>query len=551
MVKKKKLSKRKRVKIFSRADILETTRNLLKSYHSDTDVLSELIQNSINNLLLFKSPNPSLSIAYNLQANELEVRDNGTGFTEQDMQYFALGTSGTRKIEGSLGAFGYGAAYILAASDYFELESVSEDGYIRAICDGAYDSIMNKSKEPEFFIVEREESDLTSSGTKILVKVDPSRLKPFKNWDDLEREVRTKTAAGYTKKLFSDTWDVKVEIKFNDKKPKYANFGYRSLAEDMPDKIVDFENVDTQSSYRGNILRLVDTEQDDIKVYLLLASTEIFKRYNVNPGITLSYRGNPLQVEIKTPSTKSASTWRNVHLILQFDELELDPGRKSIMHGSRTRVGVLASKYFTKVVDFATLFIKGQEEQARKAALGQIKEWAQQSLTDITMPEGVRYCKIPDKEQGVIALFHELVGAGYLSNYKTLFSAQDAAYDAVILYESSEDELGASFRKLWKKQLSTTRPKGTGWTAQKYTQKLMVEFKITVREFISDRKKSIDDVDLLVVWSGREDKLPAGWRVAMVPDVERIYQGVQYKLMDQIQRETWIMFIENFVERNE
>lgn len=220
------------------------------------------------------------------------------------------------------------------------------------------------------------------------------------------------------------------------------------------------------------------------------------------------------------------------------------------MHGSRTRVGLIASKYFNKVVDFATLFIKGQEEQARKAALGQIIDWAQ-SLEDISMPVGVRYFKKPEKEQGVIALFHELVGSGVLSNYKTLFSAQDAAYDAVILYESREDELGSTYRRVWNKQLATTKIKGTQWAAQKYSEYLMVEFKTRVKEFINDRNKSIEDIKLLITWSGKDEKLPAGWKISRMAKEEQIYQGVQYKLIDKVQRSTWVMFIEEFLEKNQ
>lgn len=545
---KEKQHERKRISLFDHADVLETTRNLLKSYHSDTDVLSELVQNSINNLLLNNVPNPSIAIRYDASKNQLEVQDNGTGLTEDEMKYFALGTSGTKNREGTLGLFGFGAAYILAVSDYFEVESWTRGTHVSALCEGAFDAIVNRGDEPDFFIIDSSGNSTEKQGTRVTVRVDPSRLRSFKDWNDLEREVRTKTAAGYTKKLFGDKWEVGLNLQFGASDAKTAKFGYRSLAEDMPDKVVDFEKVDNAASYKGHVLRLTDENiADGVRVLLLLASTETFKHHHVLPGIWLSYRGNPLQIEIKPPSTKGASTWRNVHMLIQFDSLDLDPGRKSIMHGSKTRVGLLASRCFNKVVDIAPLFISGQEEQARKSALSQLKDWAR-DLEDIIPPQGIRFSKLPIKEQGVIALFHELVGAGYLSNYHTLFSAQDSPYDAVISYECSECELGEAYRKIWKKQIGTTKPKGTGWTNEMYKELLIVEFKQSVHEFINDRKKSIEDVKLLIVWSGVDDSLPTGWRVNLVPEEERPYQYVKYKLTDKVDRSVWVMSLKHILE---
>ena len=94
---------RRRLSLFAQADVLEATKNLLRSYHNETDALSELVQNSINNLLLYKISNPELLVKYESSHYKLTVQDNGTGMTEDEMRYFALGTSGTRNLDNSLG----------------------------------------------------------------------------------------------------------------------------------------------------------------------------------------------------------------------------------------------------------------------------------------------------------------------------------------------------------------------------------------------------------------------------------------------------------------
>ena len=116
-----------------------------------------------------------------------------------------------------------------------------------------------------------------------------------------------------------------------------------------------------------------------------------------------------------------------------------------------------------------------------------------------------------------------------------------------MLYECPEDELGKSYREHLRKQLSTTKPKGTGWTHNMYRKSLIIEFKLNVREFIHDRKKSIEDIDILVVWSGRKESLPSGWRLVQVPEDERMYQETKYKLFNRIDQSTWVLFMEDFM----
>ena len=69
---------------------------------------------------------------------------------------------------------------------------------------------------------------------------------------------------------------------------------------------------------------------------------------------------------------------------------------------------------------------------------------AEQEWEDLDFDQ-VQYLKQPKREQMVVALFYELIGAGVLKGYRTLRNNSIDQYDAFILYEIDKKEIAFPF----------------------------------------------------------------------------------------------------------
>jgi len=105
----------------------------------------------------------------------------------------------------------------------------------------------------------------------------------------------------------------------------------------------------------------------------------------------------------------------------------------------------------------------------------------------------IKYLKEPKEEQGVIAIFHELIGAGILTGYKTLRSSAIEPYDAVIRYGVDKSNLDGRARDK---------------VVKNSDYDIFVEFKKVGSDLLPDleNRKRARDVRLLVCWELGESK---------------------------------------------
>src|SRR5262245_48620199 len=160
----------KRIKIFDVANLPKIYQDIFESYHNQSDLLAELLQNAVDSVRMSSSDNPLIEIRFDHKNKVLTVKDNGIGMTADDLEDFALGR--TKKPSSGLlflgGEKGLGSSFIFGGSDNFYIETCRDGKLTIAECRGAHDSILN-NVEPDFFILEEEAKERMPNSTEIQV----------------------------------------------------------------------------------------------------------------------------------------------------------------------------------------------------------------------------------------------------------------------------------------------------------------------------------------------------------------------------------------------
>jgi len=472
----------------------------------------------------------------------ISVRDNGLGMLESDLRGFAIGVTDKKTSEFSTlgGEKGLGAAFILGGSDEILIESCKDGHRILAECLRAYDTIKDR-KTPDFFVVE-EENVKSENYTEITVK---GRLfyMDFTNRDELENMLRSSTAIGYTKPLFGKPpLNIRVKLTWvtsdGEENSKFVLNEYRHPITEAEEDMVDYEDAINIESGYGKLLKYVDNDEE---VCAVLGESELFGNLQIEPGIVLSVKGYPASVEVKPPQTSYALYWRNVLVLINDDSCTLDAGRKSVTTDDLKRIRKKALDAFNKLTKFHKKFIMTTQAEAEKAVMDNLKEEARM-LQDLKI-KGVPYKKVPNYEQGVVAIFHELIGCGGIKGYQSLSSSSDTKYDEIVLYEVPLEELGQKFRERYSKSRRNIREK-----TNTYRQIIIVEFKLHGNEIIRDTKKDLKHLDLLVAYDFEKSKLKKGWQFLPVEEDEMIYFGARHKLVNPSNDSCFVLLLKDFVE---
>jgi hypothetical protein len=151
---------------------------------------------------------------------------------------------------------------------------------------------------------------------------------------------------------------------------------------------------------------------------------------------------------------------------------------------------VALQEVFNKLVDNVSDFISGGGSEVEglehERELDDIKQEVKNSI-DLNVDE-ISYIKEPKEEQGVIAIFHELIGAGILKGYHTLRSSAREAYDSFVRYKIDKSELPSGAQdRIGKKPVD---------------YEFFVEFKYEASKLLPDldERKRARDIKLLVCW---------------------------------------------------
>lgn len=551
------MSESKKIDLSGVINVPHLWRGILDSYHNFYDLISELVQNSVDSVRKANNVESEITVSFDQQNQTITVLDNGIGISEDELAYFALGNTNKSGEEETIGEKGLGASFILGISDEFHLTTVKNEKKITAKCLNAHETIMG-GKIPEF---EYEiESSSEASYCKITVVTGNIDLY-FNSFEHYKFTLRTRTAIGNTTNLFEEEQDrekVSIIAEYTDSdgetKSTTIPFLYQHFDEvvgnDFPVFDAEYSKknkkwiVDTAEIERKprGILRLVDYER---KIYLTFAQAEIYEKYGDIVGderypddIVVSIKGCPTSVSVNKPRLGKAGYFTNFHIVIDNNSFVLDAGRKTIRREDADEVRDGIKSFFNDVVKVASHFMNTPHDAIGEGAgLDQIKERARE--TENLAISAIPFSKIPRHEQSVVGIFHEMLGAGVLKGYKTLLVSQYNTFDLLFEYTTDIKNIGKNPREVYLK--------GAGKNNSQFKIISFGEFKQRLGAFCKDvdsEVKGMEHVNLVICWDS--DKLPNGWDLRKIYEEERIYEGADYILERIGFKKFHVMIIKDF-----
>jgi hypothetical protein len=164
--------------------VKQRVRNVIRSYHSATDVLAEPVQNAVDEVTNNPNrPEGTVTVRLNVDLNELEVIDDGRGISVLDVKRF-LAPDVTDKPESwregrVRGHKGVGLTFLAYGFNFFELESRQADGthYRVRLEDGRRwieDTSKSLDDAPRAALsYDPDDSRISDTGTSVRIRLSP------------------------------------------------------------------------------------------------------------------------------------------------------------------------------------------------------------------------------------------------------------------------------------------------------------------------------------------------------------------------------------------
>jgi len=554
--------------------------NICDSYSHPWDLIAELSQNAVDAIFLHRKEygvdRRKHRIKITINANERSIKffDTGIGFNPQKFAHLLAphGTDKTLNEPAVIGQKGVGLTYTIFTSNYYEIETKSVKGSIKGYIENAA-SWKNStiSPLPKFVYTDLEEHDFDPEETFTIIF-----LKDIESFYDESEEIfyqtlpilryllRTKTVIGHLKGCFNSEQklDIDVTLTFIDlsgrEKQEKIEPSYMLPEEFLQkNKIVhldDFKKIaatldDRQKASRlhGNCLVKIGAINRGgrmINYYCFFAPTrrlwkEICDKNDLKVtnsagdeinlyegGIYIESRGMPTGIRLEPPMAGAAVYWPQFYILEEDDSIIFDLGRKSIPGRTQGLLKDIAKDLFNEFRPFIEYVgadpavrqtVSTVQQYEKQKVFSELKE-----LPDIGIDE-ISYLKHPDgQEAGVVALFHELVGAGILKGYYTFKRGYKMTYDLWGFYKIHRDKIGKNYTKLSNESGYVEVP-------------TVIEFKFKAEDILSDfvdNIKYFTDIDLIVCWDLNETKFSRQRvKVELLKPEEIFYYGSNYKLV--------------------
>jgi molecular chaperone HtpG len=436
--------------------------NVLSSYTRAEDLLAEALQNAADAIDERSASDPDaprrIEIVLDRQRRSFSVTDTGSGISTAELEVvlapnvtYKSGQHSKNPNRRSRGEKGVGLSFLVFACNRFELETANGEVRQRAVVRDAYQWIESEGETKRPFEEVSVFNDLSAKlGSTRYTTVTVSEIAEETFDDDLfemsEEELvwllRTRTAIGDTSYVFEEigrsrSRSIDVEFILVDEagdvgKPITVKDEY-ALPQELLDQklIVDWHEVADLSpaeqldKLSGRALRYVHRERTKsgrmVDVYFLVVdgrqmANRLKKRKNEGKfapssswqGLWLATRGMPANVTLKEDIITPRTYARRTFALLQYDELKLDLGRKTVAGRVRHMLNEVAEKAWGTIADAAERVQQGTEEGAGKKLLRQRLERARKAKS---LGAGIPYLKVPTTSLGVSAIFHELIGA--------------------------------------------------------------------------------------------------------------------------------------------
>jgi hypothetical protein len=523
------------------SSLKEEVKGILRDYRHFWDVYAELLQNSVDSInrryRIVNDPNyylytdfhneyPSflddnyvgkIEIRIDTSTDTITILDNGVGIKPEDMPNLLLPKYSGKKIKHDYGFKGYGLTFVSFISRAFTLKSryfTTVDAYNYSVSN-VFDWVTSDTAPFPTFpdaVTGSQDHDLHSLwNTKIEVRLDNDYQTRFdavaaldvsksilENRSDLERFkyiLRTKTALGNTKGLFSLPPLVPIEIKLQVTFPdgsivrddvpysyyhpmehqeisvnsyefgnyitqaQAANFirGFRGLSHSISPHIVGTRNPISCNVFLSAIssTRLRNIEED-----LRLSEIED-PGAKISNGIFLSIDGMPTGIRLDSWDKKGGS-YKRYYVIVDCSldiSNTLDSGRKGItshyanlidqevidlLNETRIGTGDTFSSYASRDLDIGRGTPPGggglsiPDFQADiNSAKANIQYDLQNHAADVSkVVQNTPLLGIPHSEQEVVVLFFSLLAKGIIKGYNVVYSAgSEKVYDAAFSYK--------------------------------------------------------------------------------------------------------------------
>jgi molecular chaperone HtpG len=552
--------------------------NIYESYSNPWDILAELNQNAVDAIKEWEEKyedidrDHSIDIRIERSSNSIVIEDTGIGILPENLPDL-LAPNATDKAGdiSTIGEKGVGLTYCIFCSNGFHIETNSPKGYYEAEINGARTWRERNTVDgvPETENTEREidDHDAKETGTKIRIddvqlaegeeesifELSPARLKYL---------LQTKTAIGNTKSIFGiEQTDVDVQLTIVENNSKEFN-DHIEFEFHYPDKFWNEDEVVDLEAFenRDDIGRMSDEQKNkhlggkiwkvqgiterngrEIRYYaIFVPSSKVWDRIaeqndltdqegepDLGSGVYATTRGMPTGIEIGTPDTGYRGYWANMYVLLGYDGFNFDLGRKSIPGRTQGMLKQIAADKFQKFTNWREIINVGNKTPTRKPQQvvrtqrdERFKELNR--LKDLNCP-GINFAKVPDgQEAGVVSIFHELIGAGHLDNYRGYRTGYSQDYDFWGIYTAAVEELGKNIQDQFPDRDSIS-------------QRVVIEAKYDAADVIPDIEKGrkyLEDIDIVVAWNIDEKKFEtSSSTIVPVSDEDTFYVGSTHELI--------------------
>ena len=492
----------------------KSLKDIKDSYNNYWDILTEVIQNSVDAILRKNTKKGSIKITFNEHSKSITIYDDGIGISASRLPGLLTPFSTDKESECiSRGEKGVGLSFVIFETNYFKIKTSYADSNISTIgliqnakswveSDDNQEIILNQTTKQEKFI-----------GTEIVLKQLSSSKIFDLSIDQLVFILRTKTAIGDFFSLFQkNNVDISVDLIFIDKSGKqeckkipYKYFlpienkkncikyddDLQSLLADssvsdaekrehIKNKIVYFDGYDKKENgieiqYWACIVpdRTVWEDINKNKNLISLNNDGEESSVRFNPGITISSKGMPTAIDYPQPSRLgNAGYFPNFFMIINDDSYVPDIGRKAVMDEYKSNYNSIIRRVFNKLASEVGPFL--QDDVNSEWDKSNLKEEID-NLPRLKTKLLKFKCSPFEQEASTAAIFFELIG-------------KDLCFKDFIPYHSayrSRYDLYGYFRKKF----------------------VTLEFKYNLKNIVKDFKsckKMADEIDYVVCWDVSE-----------------------------------------------
>lgn len=535
----------------------DEARNILDSYAHPWDVLAELAQNSVDAIDQVRQTasgqfTGTINIDLDPATRTITFFDNGVGISNADLRQVLKPHFSRKRGKLLRGEKGVGLTYVALVGNDFSITTKHAGQVECARVKGPQTWLQSQSARPKITIEPAvDKFPNLQSYTEVKVgdvpelPADNDELDIFAlNHGQLSHILRTRTAIGYTGPLFGIKSDIKNEVlltvhgKDGTITSKSIPFAFESPAEHLPKKAtISLEEVrqhlanSDQKRVLGRPIFMAKVYSakngKDIRAYCLITSRHLFNELNqelnlpedviVQGGVYIATKGMPTGILLPTPKTGRASYWPNFFIVLEYDHVTLDLGRKSIT-APRTieMLSKQASQIFNDLLRYVRYSVAEDEgtldalesSDELQDELARVKNEAARTFRDnrggSKLPEVYPFTREPKQEQDVVAIFSMALARGLLP-YELLRLSTNYRYDGFLRL------------KLENKFVT-----------------VVAEFKLVGESLLrdlEDAKARYGQLHLLICWSMDEARLrQAGFIVDEIEGGKRELPGATHKL---------------------